>query len=96
MGSYICHHIWLKNESASPRYLIGEILDAGGNIVEMEGRLKITTGLVSAGQTPQGGMRFGSVENAILYLKRYFTVRPCHKNKTWNVERIENLMPPHP
>jgi len=78
--------------------LIGEILDAGGNFVEMEGYMPLENNNrpCVGGPNYQGGMRFDGVENAILYLKRYFVVLPCRINEIWNVARIENLMPPHP
>lgn len=93
----ICYkhvHIWLKNYLASPRYLIGEIADAGGNF---ESNGIIALGGVHAnypcvgGTNYQCGRLFNSVEDAIKYLKKYFTVIACENNTEWTQTKIGEI-----
>lgn len=87
-------HIWLKNDLASPRYLIREIADAGGNF-EAGGFIPLGVGYANCpcvgGTNYQGGRLFDSVEDAIKYLKNYFTVLACQRNRDWTQYLIDNV-----
>ncbi len=86
-------HIWLKNQGRSPRYLIGEINQAGGNFLEepgyigLDGILKPCVG----GTGYQAGRKLGTVEDAVRYLKQYFDVRACPENKDYAQVRIDQI-----
>jgi|GEM_PF-444652 len=100
----ICLHekhtnIALKNQGGSPRYLIGEIAAAGGHFTdEALGYSPCANGLTCVGGTNYQGQRvFGSLGQAIKYLRQYFIVRGCKSNQTWTDERIFGRpMPPVP
>jgi hypothetical protein len=93
----ICYkhvHIWLKNYLASPRYLIGEIAGVGGNF-ESAGFISAGDGHATypcvGGTNYQGGRLFDSVEDAIKYLKKYFTVLACDTNTEWTQLIIDRV-----
>ena len=75
-------HIWLKNNMASPRYLIGEIHAAGGNFTTEAGYANAPHGVPHCvgGTNYQGGVRFDSIVAAVRYLKRFFTIKACRGN----------------
>ena len=85
-------HIWLKAQSASTRYLIGEIQQAGGSFTHEVGYIiaRIPNCGVG-GSNYQGGLPFVSSEQAIRYLKRYFEVTACGNNSLWTQGNIDKL-----
>ena len=85
-------HIWLKNDQASPRYLIREIRSAGGEFTAL-GFIPLPTGRpkCTGGPNYEGGRLFESVENAIRYLKEYFIVLACGDNTEWTKNRIDEI-----
>lgn len=91
----ICYrhgHIWLKNDKTSPRYLIREIRDAGGDF-RGAGFIALPDGLpkCTGGTNYEGGRSFAAVETAIRYLKQYFIVRACSSNTEWIQLRIDRV-----
>jgi hypothetical protein len=94
MICYVHGHIWLKNDQASPRYLIGEIHAAGGDFTGL-GFISLPNPdfntPCTGGTNYEGGRLFESVETAIRYLKQYFIVRACSSNTEWsqlNIDRV--------
>lgn len=92
----ICYkhgHIWLKNQGASPRYLICEIAGAGGDFEQEDGYIRLAPGQwpCVGGPNYQGGVPFGATGAAIRYLKRYFVVRACRGNRVWTDNAIRRL-----
>ena len=85
-------HIWLKNDQASPRYLIREIQSAGGEFTG-QGFIPLPNGRpkCTSGSNYEGGRLYESVEDAIKYLKRYFIVLSCKQNRKWNQDKIDNI-----
>lgn len=81
------------------RYLIGEIADAGGNFTTEQGYTENTASKTHCceGAGYQGGVLFGSVEDAVKYLKQYFSVQACpgnrglHGHPTCNQQWIDAL-----
>jgi len=93
----ICYkhvHIWLKNYLASPRYLIREIHDAGGDFTG-PGFISLPNpdfnNPCTGGTNYEGGRLFESVESAISYLKKYFIVLACDANTEWTQMKIEEI-----
>ena len=87
-------HIWLKNNRASSRYLIGEISTAGGDFTTEPGYAAAPKGVPNCGvggANYQGGVRFGSPTFAISYLKNFFTVCGCLGNGTWADQMIRQV-----
>lgn len=77
-------HIWLQNQRPNRRYLIGEIAAAGGHFANEAGYTAAPGGVPQCGvggTNYQGGVSFGSVEDAVKYLKRYFSVQACPGNQ---------------
>ena len=77
-------HIWLKNQKPNRRYLIGEVAAAGGHFTNEAGYVAAPGGVPNCGvggTNYQGGVPFGSVEDAVKYLKRYFSVQACPGNR---------------
>ncbi len=80
-------HIWLKNKNASPRYLIGEILKAGGSFATEVSYTVAPGGVPNCGvggSNYAGGVRFDSIAAAVKYLKQYFDVKACKNNRKYN------------
>jgi hypothetical protein len=80
-------HIWLQNQRSNRRYLVGEIAAAGGNFTNEAGYTAAPGGVPNCGvggSNYQGGVLFGSVEDAVKYLKRYFDIRACPGNTGLN------------
>ena len=94
MICYVHGHIWLKNDQASPRYLIGEIHAAGGDFTGL-GFISLPNpdfnNPCTGGPNYQGGRLFESVESAIRYLKMYFTVLACDANTEWSQIKIDGI-----
>jgi hypothetical protein len=93
----ICYghgHIWLKNNQASPRYLIREIREAGGDFTG-PGFIPLPNpdfnNPCTGGPNYEGGRLFESLENAIRYLKRHFTVLACDANSEWTQMKIDEV-----
>ena len=93
----ICYrhvHIWLKNDSASPRYLISEIRTAGGDF-KGPGFISLPNpdfnNPCTGGTNYEGGRLFESVESAIRYLKKYFTVLAFDANTIWTQMKIDGI-----
>jgi len=93
----ICYrhvHIWLKNDLASPRYLIREIRTAGGDF-KGPGFISLPNpdfnNPCTGGTNYEGGRLFESIESAIRYLKKYFNVRACDTNTEWTQTNINGL-----
>jgi hypothetical protein len=87
-------HIWLKNNGASRRYLIGEILIARGSFTAEPGYIKAPAGVPNCGVggvNYQGGVPFESADDAVKYLKRYFDVLACRGNSIYDQPRINKL-----
>ena len=65
------------------RYLFGEIAEAGGHFGNEQGYTENFAPQTHCcgGQGYQGGVRFGSVDDAVKYLKRYFSVQACPGNR---------------
>lgn len=77
-------HIWLKNQKPNRRYLIGEIAAAGGLFTNEAGYIAAPGGVPQCGvggTNYQGGVSFGSVKDAVKYLKPYFSVQACPGNR---------------
>lgn len=80
-------HIWLQNQRSNRRYLVGEIAAAGGNFTTEAGYIAAPGGVPNCGvggSNYQGGVFFGSVEDAVKYLKQYFSIRACPGNQGLN------------
>jgi hypothetical protein len=92
MICYVHGHIWLKNDQASPRYLIREIRSAGGEFTG-QGFIPLPNGRpnCTSGSSYEGGRLFESVESAISYLKKYFIVLACATNTEWTQMKIEEI-----
>jgi hypothetical protein len=87
-------HIWLKNDGANPRYLIGDIHDRGGDFTAEPNYIPAPHGVPNCsvgGSNYQGGVRFGSIEAVVKYLKKYFTVRACAGNTKYDQPWIDKL-----
>lgn len=86
-------HLWLKNQNASPRYLIGEMLEAGGNFTAESNYTDAPGGVPNCGvggSNYQGGVRFDSDVDAVRYMKRFFSVMACPGNQQFNQAWVDN------
>jgi hypothetical protein len=81
-----------RNAWGVTRYLIGEIAAAGGNALGHP-HYRPSGGYTchQGGVGYQGGIRFGSVANAVRYLKQYFDVVACPCNQTETQNWINGL-----
>ncbi len=93
----ICLHkktyLWLKNQNASPRYLIGEILGAGGDFTAESNYTDAPGGVPNCGvggSNYQGGVWFYSDVDAVRYLKRFFSVMACPGNRQFDQAWVDN------
>ena len=86
-------HIWLKEQDRSPRYLIGEIHQAGGNFLEEPTYIGLDGMNVRCvgGVGYEGGIRSGTADDAVRYLKQYFDVRACPDSQRFTQVLIDQL-----
>ena len=82
-----------KDARNTTRYLIGEIAVAGGDVVHHPNYYPSSgeSTHCMAGSGYQGGIRFGSVEAAVRYLKKYFNVMACPENPTNTQPWVDSL-----
>ena len=82
--------------------LVDMIKSAGGNLMGETPRCRVAgicpTGVRRPGSTCcwngsgyVAGVHFDSTESAVRYLKRYFDVRACSGNKTWDAATIQRV-----
>jgi hypothetical protein len=91
---YDYHCLDLQNSSCrGGRYLIGEIEKRGGNFLAEPRRRPDKRGATCCwgGTAYEAGVKFDSMDEAIKYLKRFFTVRASLYNQKYDGQWIDGF-----
>jgi hypothetical protein len=98
LGAICWEHFCLdlqNNKCKGGRYLVGEIAAQGGNFLAEKPRCRVDTKCRPSpringetccwsGSAYEAGVQFESMEAAIKYLKKYFTVKACDGNSKYD------------
>lgn len=96
---WICRrHGWLDLKGPGrrglTRHLISEIAQQGGNFKKEHGYKSSKSGYTHCmgGTGYQGGAPFGTIDDALRYLKKYFVLKACKGNNTFTQSYLNRLL----